>query len=117
VNATDRRPGDCDHDLPRATCAICTPAPGFGDLETIKVGDLRAGDWVERFPQQRRIRGCLVQSGVRHIDASHRWYEQSRPRGPKMPLPASRITFLRPDAPVLDVPRDCDLIVRRPLAK
>lgn len=106
----------CKHDLALATCADCTPAPGFGPIEMIKVSDLALGDWVESFPAQRRIRGCLVQSGVKTIGPSvHQWFSQSRPRGPRMPVQARRITFLMSPT-VLDIPSECDIRVRRPQA-
>lgn len=91
---------------------MMTAAPAFGDTETIKVRDLRRGDWVQSYPAQHRIRGCEVGSGVKTIETSHRWYTQSRPRGPRMALDARRVTFLM-SATVLDVPADSDIIVRR----
>jgi hypothetical protein len=111
MTPSDRRAGDCKHDLPLATCLDCTPAPGFGDRETVTVGDLRQGDWVDHLPAQRRYRAATVQSGIKHIDASYRWYEQSRPRGPKMPIPASKITFLNGTS--LDIPRSWSIVRRQ----
>jgi hypothetical protein len=95
------------------------PAPGdapvFGELETIKVSGLAVGDWIETFPAQRGIRAKAVQSGVAAIEpAPDSWYTRTRPRGPRWPVAASRITCLRAGAG-LNVPDDCDVIVRRRL--
>jgi hypothetical protein len=105
----------CIHDLTRAHCADCTPVPSFGDAETIKVSDLAVGDYLVKFPAQRGIRACEVGSGVATLAPSYRWIEQGRPRGPRFPIPATKITFIMAEL-VLDVPNSCDIIVRRPLA-
>ena len=87
-------------------------APEFGPEQTITVGQLVPGDWVVSFPAQLRIRGMVVGSGVKTIDPGYGWYTQSRPRGPKMPVPSRRVSFLT-GSTALHVPSECKIIVRR----
>jgi len=89
--------------------------PEYGDPETILVSELRVGDFVVEFPAQGRIRGAAKSSGAAAIEERFGdWVVQNRKRGPKFPVASRRISFIGRDRIPLNVPPDCEIVVRRP---
>jgi hypothetical protein len=87
----------------------------FGDPETIEVGQLQVGDYVVSIPAQGRTRGTNVRSAVKQItERPTGWYTQSRPRGPKFPIPSRVLAFLSTEDR-FDVACSYQVIVRRPI--
>ena len=87
----------------------------FGEPETITVGELAVGDFVISIPAQGRHRGVNVRSGLKQItERPVGWYTQTRPRGPKFPIPSRVLAFLSSDTK-LDVANSYQVIVRRPV--
>lgn len=87
----------------------------FGDPETITVGELAEGDFVISVPAQGRYRGYNIRSAVKQItDRPQGWYEQTRPRGPKFPIPSRVLSFVSA-ADKIDVANSFQVRVRRPV--
>lgn len=86
--------------------------PMAADPVTIRVRELRPGDWVERFPAQGRIAAVDdIRSTVTETVTSHRWFVKSRGRA-QFPVPARTVRFAMSKI-VLDVPDECEIVVRR----
>jgi len=88
----------------------------FTDPQTIKVADLAVGDFVVSYPAQANVPARSISSTVETLAESwNRWAVQSAPRRPKFPVPSRVATFVSRDVQPLDLPTDCDVIVRRPV--
>jgi hypothetical protein len=88
----------------------------FSDPQTIKVADLRIGDFVVEYPAQANVSAREIKSIVATLAARwDRWAHQSAPRRPKLPVPSKFATFVSSGIAPLDLPDDCDVIVRRPV--
>jgi len=88
----------------------------FSDAQTIKVADLRIGDFVVSYPAQANVPARVIKSTVATLAARwDRWATQSAPRRPKLPVPSKFATFVTSGVSALDLPDDCDVIVRRPV--
>jgi hypothetical protein len=88
----------------------------FTDPQTIKVAELRPGDFVVSYPRQANVPGRTIRSTVATIDDSYtRWAHQSAPRRPKLPIHSRIATFVTSTISALDLPADCIVIVRRPV--
>ena len=86
----------------------------FTDPQTIKVADLRVGDFVVSYPAQANVPARSIRSTVETLsDAYGSWVHQSAPRRPKLPIASRVATFVSRDVRALDLPSDCDVIVRR----
>jgi hypothetical protein len=59
----------------------------FTDPQTIKVADLRVGDFVVSYPAQANVPARSIRSTVETLsDAYGSWVHQSAPRRPKLPI-------------------------------
>jgi hypothetical protein len=89
--------------------------PDFGPEETIKVADLKIGDFVSRVPTQANIRGLRVDSCVRTIEDRHGWYIKTGGHSKGMPVPGKLISFQTKRDRSFSWPDSFDVIVRRPI--
>ena len=84
---------------------------GYGPEETIRVGDLVDGDWVEVIPTQEGVRGVKIGSGVQEIGEGHGW---TTGRGrTRLHLPSTVVTTRLGAA---HIPSHFSVVVRREVA-
>jgi hypothetical protein len=102
----------CDTSHGRYDC----PADPFGAPETITVADLRAGDFVISIPEQRRVRGYRIGSGVAEISEPAHFGWQFGPARRKVSVKSRKVRFHDRELGRLDLPVMHEILVRR-LAK
>jgi hypothetical protein len=86
----------------------------FAEPQTLTLGQLVIGDWVEDIPRQPGTRGARVQASVTAAEPSYRWVEIRRAgrRNRKFSIPGVRLTFAM-GAGDVDAPADFTCTARR----
>jgi hypothetical protein len=88
--------------------------PVFGDPETVKVEDLRPGDFVIEITAQQNVRRLLVNSAVKVIDTPTQWTWYVSISRKRHFMPSRYLTFQDPKFGRYNVPAEFEVIVRRP---
>lgn len=89
--------------------------PDFGPEETIKITDLKVGDFVLRVPAQANIRGLRVDSLVRTIEPKEGWVIKTGSNHKGMRVSGKIISFQAKRDQSFSWPDSFDVIVRRPI--
>jgi hypothetical protein len=88
----------------------------FGPAETVKVADLRVGDFAVSVPAQHNYRETRIDSGLATVtDEYDRWTERYGRR--RVSIRSRRLTFLTRSVPAVSCPADWQIVVRRPLTQ